>query len=170
MDPASESPPRLALWGGLLSIMLPTLLGRPVSDRVTEYPRDRCTFDSVVISKPVKASISRFASASTAVISSRISAVDKRRSSSKILYELLFRLRLSGCFNAPGKDDGGAAVLRLGVCGVPGRLGLVFRSRLDFIDTVSTGSVLDAAVCIDVLLDFLDNIFPIFQRPEEVDF
>jgi hypothetical protein len=56
------------------------------------------------------------------------------------------------------------------VCGVPGRLKLVPRSRLDIIDVVSAGSILDAAVCIDALLDLLDNILPIFQRPEEVDF
>lgn len=56
------------------STVLPTLLVRPASDRVTEYPRDRCALESVVTSSPVNASINLLTSASTARISCRISA------------------------------------------------------------------------------------------------
>lgn len=82
---------------------------------------------------------------------------------------LVFGYRFSCCFITPGKDDGGAASLRLGVCGVSGRLTLAPRSRLDVIDIVSTLSVFDMVVCIDELLDFLDSILPSFHRPELLD-
>lgn len=82
---------------------------------------------------------------------------------------LLFGCLFSGCFNAPGNAEGGVASLRLVVWGVSGRLVLPARSRRDIIDIVSALSIRDVVVCIDELLDFLDNILPNFHRLELVD-
>lgn len=74
------------------------------------------------------------------------------------------------CFIPLGNDDGGVASLRLtALCGVSGLLELPDRSRRGVMGDISALSLVDVVVCIDELLDCLDNILPNPHRLELVD-